>query len=150
MIATVRIISADVGFSELNEHLLMDGFTGSMADCVKRAFQRDKSERVQHILLAFGGYKANKRGIKKETTIKEICEIADEVRRGMGRFNMLDNNCQHFCNNVLQRLGLQTERTTIGPTTTPAHTHVHECNVHVDDVTEVFEMSCGEDGGTKG
>ena len=63
----------------------------------------------------------------------------------MRYYRLLDNNCQHLCNNVLKQLGLETERTTVGPTKTPVHTHV-------DDVTEVFriEPNRGRDGEVKG
>lgn len=151
MIPTMRIISADIGHSELNEQLITGGCTGSMAEHVMRAFQRDKSDRVQNIMLALGGHDAKIRGTKEDTTIKEVCEIADAVRRGMQYYRLLDNNCQHFCNNVLERLGLETERTTVGPTTTKVRNEDGR-ERNVDDVTEVFRIGpdSSRDGEMKG
>ena len=51
-------------------------------------------------------------------TVQKICEFADAVVTEMGGYNLLVNNCQHFCNNLLQKLNLDTFNTTIGPQTT--------------------------------
>ena len=57
-------------------------------------------------------------------SIKSICEIANGVKAKMGSYEPATNNCQHFVNNLLQQLGLEITRTTIGPETTiPAHTY---------------------------
>ena len=51
-------------------------------------------------------------------TLQKLCEFADAVVTEMGGYNLLVNNCQHFCNNLLQKLNLRTFKTTIGPQTT--------------------------------
>jgi hypothetical protein len=51
-------------------------------------------------------------------TIRSIYKFADAVVVEMGGYNLLVNNCQHFCNNLLERLNLRTYDTTIGPKTT--------------------------------
>ncbi len=51
-------------------------------------------------------------------TLIELCGKADTVVKRMDRYNLLTSNCQHFCNNVLQGLGLRTFPTTVGPETT--------------------------------
>lgn len=47
-----------------------------------------------------------------------ICGIADSVVERMKNYRLFTNNCQHFCNNLLQELGLETYNTTVGPRTT--------------------------------
>ena len=49
-------------------------------------------------------------------TLKQLCEVADDVVSRMENYRLLTNNCQHFCNNLLQELGFQTYETTVGPT----------------------------------
>ena len=51
-------------------------------------------------------------------TIQNICKLADAVVAEMGSYNLLVNNCQHFCNNLLKKLEFRTYDTTIGPKTT--------------------------------
>ena len=51
-------------------------------------------------------------------TLQKICEFADAVIAEMGGYNLLVNNCQHFCNNLLKKLNFRTFETTIGPQTT--------------------------------
>jgi hypothetical protein len=51
-------------------------------------------------------------------TLQKICKLADAVITEMGGYNLLVNNCQHFCNNLLQKLNFRTYDTTIGPQTT--------------------------------
>ena len=46
--------------------------------------------------------------------------MADKVVDDMGRYSLFSNNCQHFCNNLLSRLGLETFPPTVGPETTVA------------------------------
>ena len=36
----------------------------------------------------------------------------------MKNYRLFSNNCQHFCNNLLLELGLETYETTVGPRTT--------------------------------
>ena len=69
-------------------------------------------------MLKMSGTKLEKVGTLT-TTINKLCAIAEATRVGMGKYNFLANNCQHFCNNVLKKLGLPTKPTTVGPTTTP-------------------------------
>jgi hypothetical protein len=52
------------------------------------------------------------------TSIMSVCKIADEVRAEMREYKLARSNCQHFTNNILQRLGLVISRTWIGPETT--------------------------------
>ena len=40
--------------------------------------------------------------------------MADSVRDEMGTYNLRKRNCQHFCNKVLEKLGMEPTRTTIG------------------------------------
>lgn len=51
-------------------------------------------------------------------TLQNICKSADAVVAEMGGYNLLVNNCQHFCNNLLQKLNFRAYDTTIGPKTT--------------------------------
>ena len=46
--------------------------------------------------------------------LQDLCEIADEVVEAMKEYNMVSSNCQHFCNNVLNKLGRKTFSTTVG------------------------------------
>ncbi len=45
----------------------------------------------------------------------DIAELADQVVKEMGTYNLVSENCQHFCNRLLQKMGQQTYPTTIGP-----------------------------------
>jgi len=47
----------------------------------------------------------------------DICKITDSVMEKMEEYNLLTNNCQHFVNNLLSRLGFTTYQTTVGPQT---------------------------------
>ena len=49
-------------------------------------------------------------------TLLALCELADRVVHEMGNYRLFTNNCQHFCNNLLQEMGLGTFKTTCGPT----------------------------------
>ena len=52
-------------------------------------------------------------------SFKNLCQIADCVVDDMGSYNLFTSNCQHFCNNLLLRIGLKHDfSTTIGPNTT--------------------------------
>ena len=51
-------------------------------------------------------------------TLQDLCQFADAIVTEMGGYNLLVNNCQHFCNNLLQKLNFSTFNTTIGPQTT--------------------------------
>lgn len=44
-----------------------------------------------------------------------ICRAADSVLANMKSYNLLTNNCQHFINNLLSKIGFKTYRTTVGP-----------------------------------
>ena len=46
--------------------------------------------------------------------LQDLCEIADGVVEAMKEYNIVSNNCQHFCNNVLKKLGRKTFSTTVG------------------------------------
>ncbi len=45
--------------------------------------------------------------------LEDLCDAADSVKFKMGEYNLLNNNCQHFCNNVLKWLGYQQFTTTL-------------------------------------
>lgn len=53
-------------------------------------------------------------------TLNELCQKADSVIVRMGKYNLFCNNCQHFCNNFLCEIGLESgkQKTSIGPSTT--------------------------------
>lgn len=51
-------------------------------------------------------------------SLESLCQIADGVVKDMKSYNLLTSNCQHFCNNVLKKIGFETYPTTIGPETT--------------------------------
>lgn len=52
-------------------------------------------------------------------TLNGLCTAADDVVKVMGQYRLFSSNCQHFCNNLLLRIGLKHDyRTTIGPETT--------------------------------
>ena len=96
-------------------------------------------------MLTFSGSKPTKVGTMK-TTIMELCDTAETVRIGMGKYHLLTNNCQHFCNNVLEKLELPTTRTTVGHRTT---------DVNFDEIDEIFTLATDEKvnecgGDTKG
>lgn len=50
-------------------------------------------------------------------TLLSLCEIANKVVHKMGNYRLFTNNCQHFCNNLLQEIRFETLKfkTTIGP-----------------------------------
>ena len=50
------------------------------------------------------------------TTMKELCNIADTTRNQMKRYDLIERNCQHFCNAVLSSLPcFSSFETTCGP-----------------------------------
>ena len=85
---------------------------------------------VQGVMLSMSGTKLRNVGTLT-TTIKKLCETAEAIQIGMGKYNLLTNNCQHFCNNVLEKLELPTTPTTVGPTTT---------KVNFDEVDKIFTI----------
>ena len=102
---------------------------------------------VRGTMLSMSGTKLRKVGTLT-TTIMKLCETAKAVQVGMGKYNLITNNCQHFCNNVLQKLGLPTTRTTVGPTTT-------EVKGNFDEIDQIFTIAPDKkdnecDGDTKG
>ena len=103
---------------------------------------------MRGVMLSFSGSKPTKVGTMK-TTIKELCKTAETIRGRMGEYHLLINNCQHFCNNVLEKLELPTTRTTVGPRTTNVN--------NFDDINEIFAIYVAADekanecdGDTKG
>ena len=60
-----------------------------------------------------------------EGTLKRLCEVADDVASRMENYRLFTNNCQHFCNNLLQELGFQTYDTTVGPTVSITQSNDH-------------------------
>lgn len=53
-----------------------------------------------------------------EGTFLDLCIMADRMVDGMGKYSLFNNNCQHFCNNILNQLKMRTFPTTVGPKTT--------------------------------
>ena len=45
-------------------------------------------------------------------SLRGLCDIADSVKRKMGQYSLFDNNCQHFCNNMLKWLDYEQFPTT--------------------------------------
>ena len=103
---------------------------------------------VRGTMLSMSGTKLRKVGTMK-TTIMKLCETAEAVRVGMGKYNLITNNCQHFCNNVLEKLGLPTTPTSAGVVGTT--TDVKE---NFDDIDQIFAIATDKDnecdGDTKG
>ena len=85
---------------------------------------------VRGVMLLMSGTELRKVGTMK-TTIMKLCETAEAVRVGMGKYNLITNNCQHFCNNVLEKLELPTTPTTVGHRTT---------KVNFDEVDQIFTV----------
>ena len=56
-----------------------------------------------------------------EGRLQDLCEIADGIVEGMRGYNLVSSNCQHFCNNLLRKLGRKPFSTTVG------HQYTH-CN----------------------
>lgn len=48
-------------------------------------------------------------------SLYQICQFADEAVADMERYHFVENNCQHFCNRLLMKMGLKTFATTVGP-----------------------------------
>jgi hypothetical protein len=54
-----------------------------------------------------------------DNTLRDLYKMADKVAKEMGDYNLTNNNCQHFCNNLLKRMGFQyTFTTMVGTDTT--------------------------------
>ena len=86
---------------------------------------------TRDIMLMFRGTRATKRATIR-TSLMELCQMAETVRLRMGKYHVLKNNCQHFCNNVLKELRLTPAPTTVGPMTTEVK--------DIDDFNEVFTV----------
>ena len=71
----------------------------------------------------------------KMTTMKELCDVADDVKKKMGGYSLYSSNFQHFCNNVLKRLNCSTYTPTIGPNTT-----LPENDLGFDDASNVAQQ----------
>jgi hypothetical protein len=67
-----------------------------------------------------------------------LCQIADEVVKEMAEYNFFTSNCQQFCNNLLQKMGLPTYPPTIGP-----ETHSKEDIEKIDNVGVVLNQLIG-------
>ena len=48
----------------------------------------------------------------ENTRLKDLCDLADKVKATMGQYSLLNNNCQHFCNNFLKWLDYEQIPTT--------------------------------------
>jgi hypothetical protein len=47
-------------------------------------------------------------------TLHDLCQIADKVVEEMKSYNLVTSNCQHFCNNLLRKIGKKTYPMTVG------------------------------------
>lgn len=47
-------------------------------------------------------------------TLYDLCRLADKVVQEMKKYNLVTSNCQHFCNNLLRKIGMKMYPTTIG------------------------------------
>lgn len=47
-------------------------------------------------------------------TLHDLCQLADKVVEEMRNYNLVTSNCQHFCNNLLRKIGKKTYPMTIG------------------------------------
>ena len=90
---------------------------------------------VQGAMLLMSGIKLRKVS-PMTTTIMKLCETAEAVRVGMGNYNLITNNCQHFCNNVLKKLGLPTTPTTVGVVGTTT-----DVKGNFDDIDQIFAIA---------
>lgn len=144
IIPTMRIVKKDTFDQKVSENEKKEF---SLSESVKNAIDMSivaGSGGVRAAMLEMSGRRPIKLATR-ETTLMELCKKAERVRRGMGQYNVLKKNCQHFCNNVLQKLGLPTTPTTVGPRTTEVE--------DVDDFDRLFpglQQDSGEDGGMKG
>ena len=48
-------------------------------------------------------------------SLHQLCRLADDTVVEMERYHFVENNCQHFCNRLLKKMGLKTFPTTVGP-----------------------------------
>ena len=74
---------------------------------------------LRNLITMMREFPQDRHGIEKvgdyQGTLLSLCEIADKVVHKMGNYRLLTNNCQHFCNNLLQEMGFKTFKTTFGP-----------------------------------
>lgn len=47
-------------------------------------------------------------------TLYDLCQVADKVVEEMKSYNLVTSNCQHFCNNLLRKIGKKMYPMTIG------------------------------------
>lgn len=55
-----------------------------------------------------------------DNSLEGLCDLADNVVKDMKSYHILLRNCQHFCNNLLQKMGFKVFPTTVVPKTTAA------------------------------
>lgn len=48
-------------------------------------------------------------------SLYRICQLADDAIANMDGYHFVENNCQHFCNRLLKKMGFKTFATTVGP-----------------------------------
>ena len=77
-----------------------------------------------------------------ETTMEELCSIADTTRNQMGRYNLMNCNCQHFCNAFLSSFPRDVVpfQTTVGPQV-PSGLPIDNGSVAMTDITTDFDAS---------
>ena len=120
----------------------VEGVAGAMLGVHLGLALAEAQGGVQAIMLHFGGTKKTKVG-STNTSIAKLCTMAEQIRLGMGKYSLVWNNCQHFCNNVLSKLGLPTQPPTVGPETTAV-----EGMDNIHNIFTVAQPDSGQDGGT--
>lgn len=48
-----------------------------------------------------------------DISIKELCQMADTICNNMGNYQLTSRNCQTFCNELLEKVNLPQETTTV-------------------------------------
>lgn len=83
------------------------------------SLHREYGERMIREFMLVDGMELKHVGTY-QGTLNELCQRADRVIVKMGAYNLFRSNCQHFCNNFLSEIGLESgkQKTSIGPTTT--------------------------------
>lgn len=118
LIPTMRIIQAsNIDREAHSAHACLGDAEKTAASQLGKLMTTLKRGGVGAVVITFGRIKPTKIGTK-HNTIMELCEKAEHVRLGMRNYKLFMNNCQHFCNNVLQELGLPPQPTNVGPRNT--------------------------------
>ena len=76
-------------------------------------------------------------------SLQSLCNTADSIVRTMKHYDLLSNNCQHFCNNMLKMLNLRTFETTVGPESTVAKIDLPQFDLLANVFTLIVEDGVG-------